>query len=251
MPRPSFPTASVSTPLLRRCARAFTLIELLTVITIIAILAAILVPVAGNIRNRANQTTSVNNLRQWGAAMSGSLAEFDGALPSDGNAGGAANYEDPDAWFNRLPRFLGESALNDPVNQSKPPRLGDKSVWINPGVPVTDANKNVFIFCYAMNDYLSSKDQPTIKATRIERSSATVFMSERGDGVPSIVPQEIKAYFGGGDPVTALENEANFLFCDGHVASMKRKDFQNPLALRLDPIDPSYTFIPFADATRE
>ncbi len=229
----------------------FTLIELLTVITIIAILAAILVPVAGNIRNRANQSTSVNNLRQWGSALAASLAEFDGALPSDGNAGGSADTTDGDAWFNRLPKFLGLKPLNDPETQSKPPRLGDKSVWINPGVPITDQNKNSFVFCYAMNDYLSGKDSPTIKMTRIERSSATVFMSERGDAVPAVVPNQVTAYFGGGNPATALDNEANFLFCDGHITSMKRKDFQKPEALKTDPIDPNYTFIPFPEATTE
>lgn len=234
------------------CRRsAFTLIELLTVITIIAILAAILVPVAGNIRNRANQTTSINNLRQWGSALAASLSEFDGSLPTDGSNGGSADTTDEDAWFNRLPRYLGEKPLKDPEHQTKPPRLGDKSVWINPGVKVTDANKNIFVFCYAMNDYLSSKDSPTIKMTRIERSTATVFMSERGDAVPTVVPKEVQAHFGGGDPVSALDNEANFLFCDGHIASMKRKDFQNPDALKTDPIDPNYTFIPFPEAVKD
>jgi prepilin-type N-terminal cleavage/methylation domain-containing protein/prepilin-type processing-associated H-X9-DG protein len=231
-------------------AGGFTLIELLTVITIIAILAAILVPVAGNIRKRANQTTSVNNLKQWGAALAGSLADHDGAMPSDGGSGGGANLGDTDAWFNRLPPFLGLKALNDPETQGKPPRLGDKSIWINPGVPTKDGPSG-FIFCYGMNDYLSTSAEPTMKLIRVERSSATVFMSERADNTPSITPQEVKAYFGGGDPSSTPDNEANFLFCDGHVASMKRKDFEDPKALQSNPIDPNFTFLPFPDATTQ
>lgn len=236
-------------PLASRRAAGFTLIELLTVITIIAILAAILVPVAGNIRKRANQTTSTNNLRQWGAALTGSLAEFDGSLPSDGGGAGA-NRGDTDAWFNRLPPFLGLKRLSDPEMQNNPPRPGDKSVWVNPAVP-SEKGSGGFIFCYAMNDYLSNSAEPTIKMTRVERASATVFMSERDDNTPSVTPRDVKAYFGGGDPASAPDNEANFLFCDGHVAPMKRKDFEDQKALRADPIDPNFTFIPFPEATTQ
>lgn len=231
-----------------RSRAGFTLIELLTVITIIAILAAIIVPVAGNIRIRAHQTTSMNNLRQWAAGLSGSLAEFDNSLPSDGGSG-TANISDTDAWFNRLPRFMGMKALSDPETQSKLPRPGDKSIWVNPAVKPADVRGSGFTFFYAMNDYLSNSAEPTIKMTRIERMAATVFMTEVSGDSPSVTPRTVKAYFGGGDPSSGLDNEANILFCDGHVISMKRKDFQDPKALRAEPIDPGFTFIPFPEAT--
>ena len=66
------------------CSRrgAFTLIELLTVIAIIAILAAILIPAVGKVREGANQTKCVSNLRQLAVAANVYASDYHGNFVS-------------------------------------------------------------------------------------------------------------------------------------------------------------------------
>lgn len=68
-------------PLKNLSKSAFTLIELLTVIAVLAILAAILIPAIGAVRESANSSKSVANLRQIGNAISIYTNEKSGNYP--------------------------------------------------------------------------------------------------------------------------------------------------------------------------
>lgn len=61
--------------------RSFTLIELLVVVAILAILMAILLPALQGARENARAAQCVNNLRQWGAAISVFTADSEGRYP--------------------------------------------------------------------------------------------------------------------------------------------------------------------------
>jgi prepilin-type N-terminal cleavage/methylation domain-containing protein/prepilin-type processing-associated H-X9-DG protein len=82
--------------------RGFTLIELLVVIAIIAILAAILFPVFAAARDRARQTTCVNNLKQYGTAMHMYLEDWDNTLI---HSLGWPALGDSQGWVNEMRHY--------------------------------------------------------------------------------------------------------------------------------------------------
>ena len=239
----------------RRSDAGFTLLELLVVIVIIAILAALLLPAFASVKRKGQQTASINNLRQWGAALAGSLADNNNTFPADGQALSKIYIEQTEAWFNRLPPYMGEKPLVDRQAQDAKPKAGEKSVWVNPAVPGS-ANAGIigdkFLFCYGMNYWLYSKDH-YLSMSAIEYPAGTVFMAETAEIGYSVcnpdpkVPS-IHAYFGNGDPLTSDENVADFLFCDGHVRSMTRKEFKVVEARNADVLNSAFTFVPYLKA---
>src|SRR5579862_3576887 len=95
--------------------RGFTLIELLVVIAIIAILAAILFPVFAQAREKARQTTCVNNNKQWTTAAMMYVQDYDetfppafGWYPGIGWLSGSGGYypgDYPENWQGSGPNY--------------------------------------------------------------------------------------------------------------------------------------------------
>ncbi|MHB9133985.1 MAG: type II secretion system protein [Armatimonadota bacterium] len=83
------------TPAFPRSRRGFTLIELLVVIAIIAILAAILFPVFAKAREKARQTSCINNQRQIAIGFTMYVQDNEETFPPDPVSSSWATYLKP------------------------------------------------------------------------------------------------------------------------------------------------------------
>ncbi len=82
--------------------RAFGLIELLVVIAILAILLALLIPAMQRVREAANRTNTINNMKQCALAVHNYHDTYR-RMPDAYNTGGIYANADKTIWFHLLP----------------------------------------------------------------------------------------------------------------------------------------------------
>jgi prepilin-type N-terminal cleavage/methylation domain-containing protein/prepilin-type processing-associated H-X9-DG protein len=236
-------------------ARAFTLIELLTVIAIIGILAAILIPVVGKVRESARVTQGISNLRQIGSAIHLYAAQNRDLLPAgtEYNAGGSAITD----WALRLSTGYISSGLRADYGGGvlRHPIFTDPLAKITnpPGTLHFSAHPRLF----------PRDDQPTtnppMRVGKLQRPSELVMVFDAGQdpangnslaraiNVPGINTVYNPASANLNDPVAITannnsdttfgagsiryrlrgDNAAKFLFVDGHVAILQRGELKN------------------------
>ena len=256
----------------------FTLIELLVVIAIIAILAAMLLPALAKAKERANQTSCLNNLKQWGLAQTMYVDDSSQLFPMtkipNGTPGLPAGYNEDNptwndlvyaysagqgnnAWFNALPSYIasqplyyyaGVMANGTAFFNSSKTIFRCPTTRIDAGL---DENKRV-VFQYAMNSKgLDGSLSPVLKTTMVKNPSAFVLLTEVRDLTTE------KPYYGGpakatdlGSPqcytsrITSRHNSgANIVFIDGHAAYYKYNYVCSNDVVTPKPQDPGLTDI--------
>lgn len=99
--------------------RAFTLTELLVVLGIIALLAAIAFPVISGVRNRAQTTTCLSNVKQYALAMQAYTQDYDGNYPLITTAIHAKGHAEdtPIEWYDLLLPYMKGKSLYCPLRE--------------------------------------------------------------------------------------------------------------------------------------
>lgn len=211
----------------------FTLIELMIVVAILGILAGLMTGVIGYIQNSAKRNECLNNLRQWGGAMSMYLDEHRSrTFPTY-----EADVNSETAWFNVLPQYLEKGAVSAPYKElaadGKPiphPGEGSKSIFLCPldDGPAEEMAATAYYSSYTMNVYVNSDENKPPRSKRLRDSqlkfpSAFVVMTETCDGrlggATSGADQNLVSTDGS---ATAFRHNKsiNLLFADGHAATM-------------------------------
>lgn len=219
----------------------FTLIELLAVIAIISILAVLLLPMTRNMFAKAEQTQSMNNMRQIGIAFRLYTADNDNKLPGRPDDG-------KDRWPKDLAQYIAPNldvanvqgsdliklkVYTDPSDPQNFIKVNDNRGPGLPSVnPLSNARNETSFIMNGYNDLDSYKDPSVeIRPNAIARQSETILL-----GTPKWDSNSTNHFFmdfdeGNNNDVLNLKAHGDgsaYVFMDGSVRFIKESDYLKP-----------------------
>lgn len=195
---------------------AFTLVELLVALAIISILAALLLPVLGKTRARAQGIVCLANFRQWGLATQLYVTDHDDFLPPDGTPNPSDNATNS-GWYIQLPAQLGLPRYHDMAWRTNAEADPGRSAWICPANRRRSNGRNLFHYC--LNQYVSGTgtDNRPARISSIPRPAVTVWLFDTKN-LPAVGYE--------GFVHTNLHSRgAQMNFLDGHARRFRSEDY--------------------------
>ena len=172
----------------RRHSRAgFTLIELLVVIAIIAILAAMLLPVLGRVKAKAQGIYCMTNLKQLQLCWFQYTLDSNDKIPGLGSAGSATEVTDP-YQANAQPDYPGRDSLAQWV-------LGDSApAPLPPPKNVLDFIRNGQIYKYSKNEKIYKCPSDNRRTGVIRSLSVNCYMNFLGSLAAEALPANYRMF---------------------------------------------------------
>ncbi len=116
----------------RGSKHAFTLTELLVLVPVAALVGTMLLAVSNDTKQQLQAAACLNNMRQWSLGFMLYANDYKDYYPYDGFYEYPCAPQNTNAWFNVVPRYIGQQSLCQLYFAGMPPTPLTKSVWSCP-----------------------------------------------------------------------------------------------------------------------